>query len=128
MQFSSAKDFRSTVPEKTINLVTSEQVEIEWHLKERLKERSLSIAKLSKLTGVASNYLSNYVNNKKAADTINMVHVLAIMVALRLSSFEQLLTVSMPHETVVRFDRESSLWIESGVIPTSIQNILDNQN
>lgn len=124
MQFSSAEDFRSTVPEKTISLVTSEQVEIEWHLKERLKERGLSITKLSKLTGVASNYLSNYVNNKKAADTINMVHVLAIMVALRLSSFEQLLTVSMPHETVVRFDRESSLWIDSGDIPQSVEQFM----
>ena len=124
MQFSSAEDFRSTVPEKTISLVTSEQVEIEWHLKERLKERGLSITKLSKLTGVASNYLSNYVNKKKAADTINMVHVLAIMVALRLSSFEQLLTVSMPHETVVRFDRESSLWIDSGDIPQSVEQFM----
>ena len=124
MQFSSAEDFRSTVPEKTISLVTSEQVEIEWHLKERLKERGLSITKLSKLTGVASNYLSNYVNNKKASDTISMVQVLSIMVALRLSSFEQLITVLRPHETVVRFDRESSLWIDSGDIPQSVEQFM----
>ncbi|WP_311831974.1 helix-turn-helix domain-containing protein [Enterococcus asini] len=124
MQFRSAEDFRSTVPEKTISIVTSEQIEIEWHLKARLSEREMSINKLAQITGVSYNYLLDYANNKKKADTINMVHVLAIMVALRLSSFDQLLTVTMPHETVVRFDRESSLWIDSGNIPQSVEQFI----
>lgn len=124
MKFSSAEDFKSTVTDSIIDIVTSEHIEVEWHLKERLTERDLSIAKLAKITGISANYLSNYKNNKKVSDTLNLVHILAIMIALRLSDIEQLLTVKLPHETVVRFDRESTLWIDSGEIPASVEQFI----
>ena len=123
LEFTSYSNFRSNTNKQTKQVIQSEKVNFMWHLDKRLEERNMGIRGLSRLTGIPHNAIANYSNNDVSASTLNIEHVIAIMIALRLTSMEQLVTVEMPHGTAVRFGKESSAWMETGEVPSSVVNL-----
>jgi hypothetical protein len=78
---------------KNINEVVNKTIEefdvkVNCKLGTILDEVGLSIRELSLLTGIRYASVNELVNNKKV--TLNLQHVLAIMVALRITDFNQL--------------------------------------
>ncbi|MEG0123640.1 helix-turn-helix domain-containing protein [Enterococcus sp.] len=124
MQFTSEKDFKKTVPEITRELVKSEPITVTWHLKERMKEREISIKELEELTGIQGHTLSRYANNRQSFNTVNIVHIIALMIALRLTDMVELLTITADIEITPKFKAQSKEWKEVKLPPTEIFEIM----
>lgn len=123
MKFTSEKDFREVSNENTVKLILEEELEFNWHLKERLEERKMSGRKLSRITGIHPNVVADYVNNNMKSSSVNMEHVFAMMIALRISNSEELFSISMPHSTKIRFARERNKWIADKKLPDHLKEI-----
>src|SRR5690625_6565983 len=79
---------------KNINEVVNEtifqfpSIKFKVNLDEKVKEVGLNFTELSLLTGIRYASINELKNNKKV--TLNLQHILAIMVALRIKSFDEL--------------------------------------
>ncbi|NGY88864.1 hypothetical protein F6Y05_38440 [Bacillus megaterium] len=60
------------------------------------------------MTGMRVATISELVNGK--GTNVNYVQMLALMAALRLTSFEQLFEIRLPEEMEEQFKRESEYW------------------
>ena len=124
MEFTAKKDFKKTVPNITKELVLEEPIIVTWHLKERMVERALSNKELEELTGIQGHTLSRYANNKQTFSTINIVHVIALMIALRLTDMSELITIRADEKIVDRFEAQAEEWKEIKMPPTEVYEIL----
>uniref|UniRef100_UPI001CCFBCCE helix-turn-helix domain-containing protein n=1 Tax=Escherichia coli TaxID=562 RepID=UPI001CCFBCCE len=96
---------------KNINEIVNEtmeefgQVKVQTKISERLEELGMNLVELSKLTGIRYASLNELKNGKKV--TLNLQHLIAIMIALRIKSFDQLLTLNfMDNDMEELFDKE----------------------
>ena len=83
----------------------------------------MSGRKLSRITGIHPNVVADYVNNNMKSSSVNMEHVFAMMIALRISNSEELFSISMPHSTKIRFARERNKWIADKKLPDHLKEI-----
>lgn len=123
MKFLNAKDFREVTNQNTVDLVLEEELEFTWHVKERLEERKMSGRKLARITGIRPNLIAEYVNNDVKAATVNLEHVFAMMIALRITNSEELFSISMPHGTKIRFTKERNEWLDTKKMPDHLRDI-----
>lgn len=124
MQFVKESDFNKKIPDVTKELVMSENVELNWHLKELMNERDIKGAELAEITGIQTHTISKYANNKQNFGTINSVHVIALMIALRLTDMSELVTITTGADITTRFKREADEWKDSKIMPRTLQKIL----
>lgn len=124
MKFTSDKDFSKKVPDITKELVKSEPIRITWHLKERMIERGINLKELEELTGIQGHTLSRYSNNKQSFSTVNIVHIIALMIALRLTDMTEILTIRADEDIVPRFKAQSEEWQAIQMPPIEIYEIL----
>lgn len=118
IKFTSASDFNAKTNERQISMVLGEDLSLRWKLAELLEERNMQKIELSRLTGIRASTITDYVESDKPLATVNIGHLFAIMIALRITDISEILEVSMPKETVNRFRRERRAWIERGVAPS----------
>lgn len=105
---------------KNINEIVNEtmeefgQVKVQTKISERLEELGMSLVELSKLTGIRYASLNELKNGKKV--TLNLQHLIAIMIALRIKSFDQLLSLDfMENDMEELFDKEVLQYAEQGL-------------
>jgi len=79
-----------------------------YKIDDALKERKLTQKQLAAMTGMRVATISELVNGK--GTNVNYVQMLALMAALRLTSFEQLFEIRLPEEMEEQFKRESEYW------------------
>ena len=90
------------------------QVTVQTKIAERLEELGMSLNQLSLLTGIRYASLNELKNGKKV--TLNLQHLIAIMIALRIKSFDQLLTLDfMDKDMEDLFDKEALKYAEQGL-------------
>ena len=78
---------------------------ISMKLDDRLKERGLTQKDLAMMTGIRLATISDMVNGKGSG--FNWVQLVTVMVALRLTSFEELFSLELPVELRDRFEEEA---------------------
>ncbi|MFS0689963.1 helix-turn-helix transcriptional regulator [Sporosarcina sp. 179-K 8C2 HS] len=105
---------------KNINEIVNEtmeefgQVKVQTKISERLEELGMSLMGLSMLTGIRYASLNELKNGKKV--TLNLQHLIAIMIALRIKSFDQLLILDFVDEDKEElFDKEVLKYREQGL-------------
>ena len=105
---------------KNINEIVNEtmeefgQVKVQTKLAERIEELGLSLMELSKLTGIRYASLNELKNGKKA--TLNLQHLIAIMIALWIKSFDKILTLEFVDKDMEElFDKEVLQYEEQGL-------------
>lgn len=115
---------------KNINEVVNETIEqfhvnVKCNLGERLADLGLTIRELSLLTGIRYASVNELVNNKKV--TLNLQHLLAIMVALRITSFDELFELEFDFtEEKERFISEGEEYKKVGLPDSEIRKIKEN--
>jgi transcriptional regulator with XRE-family HTH domain len=108
---------------KNINDIVNEsieqcgEVEVKCLLQERCEERGLNLLELSKLTGIRYASLNDLKNGKKV--TLNLQHTLAIMVTLRLQSFDELFVLDFKEEDDARQFETDAYYYEKNGLPDS---------
>lgn len=94
---------------KYINDVVTETLETTPHvivnnLGDILKERGLSQGDLSRLTGLRVATLNDFINMKKTS--INLTHLVPIMIALRISDMSEIIRVEFPEDVAKQFEKD----------------------
>ena len=115
IQFSSAEDFNKLTSKTVIDLALSENVSVKIKLNEVAANRGISLYKLSKITGIRPATLSMYSEGNPAV--INSAHLLALIIALRITDISELIEIQMDSETEEKFDTDRKLWVENGWQP-----------
>lgn len=115
IQFSSSEDFNKLTSKTVIGLALSENVSVKIKLNEVAANRGISLYKLSKITGIRPATLSMYSEGNPAV--INSAHLLALIIALRITDISELIEIQMDSETEEKFDTDRRLWVENGWQP-----------
>lgn len=105
--------------------------EIVIKLDDLLKERNITQKDLASMTGMRVGTISEIANGKGIS--FNKVQILAIMVALRLTSFSQLFEIRFPNDLLEKYEQQSSEWIADKEMPIELkemyrENILKQNN
>lgn len=117
---------------KNINFVVNEtiltfgEVYVKSKLKDKLDEYGLTIMELSHLTGIRYASLNELANDKKV--TLNLQHLTAIMVALRVKSFDELFTLDFADtEKSNQFDEEVAEYKDKGLPDSALDKMGENK-
>lgn len=113
---------------KYINDVVTETLETTPHviinnLGDILKERGLSQGDLSRLTGLRVATLNDFINMKKIS--INLTHLVPIMIALRISDMNEIIRVEFPEKVTKQFERDMEGY-EGGLTKKMEKEVLKN--
>ncbi|MDY0409206.1 helix-turn-helix domain-containing protein [Virgibacillus soli] len=107
-------------------IMTFGQVKVECKLQEKIDEMDISLIELSHLTGIRYASLCDLKNNKKV--TLNLQHLTAIMIALRIQSFDELFTLTFEDEEQSKmFSVESELYKKNGLPHDAIEQMKANK-
>ena len=109
-----------------------EGAEIIYKIDEALKARGITQQDLAKMTGINHTNISRWVNGKTGIN-INKVHLLAIMVALRITDVSELISVKLPSELEKKYEEQQAEWLSSKKLPGEIkemfrENLLTSMN
>lgn len=117
---------------KNINEIVNETIEqfgkvkVIPKLDERIAELGLSLTELSHLTGIRYASLNELKNGKKV--TLNLQHLLAIMVALRINSFDELFELQFEdNRKTEQFNEEVEQYAEYGMPDSDLEKIKGNK-
>jgi DNA-binding Xre family transcriptional regulator len=117
---------------KNINEIVNESIEqcgevkVKCLLQERCEERGLNLTELSNLTGIRYASLNDLKNGKKV--TLNLQHTLAIMVSLRLKSFDDLFQLEFEdYNDSVKFEYDSFEYEKNGLPDSEYEKIKVNE-
>lgn len=110
------------------NAVVTELLEKTPHrvvnrLGELLKERGMSQGDLSRLTGIRVATINEIANIKKLS--INWLHLVPIMIALRITDMNEIISVEFPDEVKERFEKEMEGY-EGGLTPKMLEEVEKN--
>lgn len=97
------------------------EAEIVIKLDDLLKERGISQKDLAMMTGMRIGTISEISNGKGIS--FNKVQLLAIMVALRLTSFDQLFEIRLPKDMQTFYEQQSTEWITDKEIPIQVKEM-----
>jgi len=103
-----------------------------YKLDEVLKSRGVTQLELANMTGISKVTISKWVNGKTGIN-INKVHLIAIMVALRITDITELIYIEIPSELENKYEEQSSEWISSKEMPAEVkdmfrENLLESMN
>lgn len=104
--------------ENVLRYCESNEIYFVYKLEDRLKERGMSLRECSSLTGLRLETLSNLMNGKKS--TLNIHHILILMVALRITDMSELFEVVFPEPIKEQLDNEQVEWVQEGQAPSQI--------
>jgi len=117
---------------KNINEIVNEtilsfgEVYVKSKLKDKLDELGLSITELSHLTGIRYASVNELVNNKKV--TLNLQHLTAIMIALRVKSFDELFELCFEDDIKAEeFEEEVEYYSSKGIPDSALQKMKENK-
>lgn len=117
---------------KNINEIVNEsilefgEVHVKSKLKDKLDELGLSITELSHLTGIRYASLNELANSKKV--TLNLQHLTAIMIALRVKSFDELFELEFEEEgKSEEFDEEVEYYSSKGLPDSALEKMKENK-
>ncbi|MFC0232514.1 helix-turn-helix domain-containing protein [Vagococcus entomophilus] len=85
--------------------------------------REFTQSTLAELTGIRKGDISKYCNNK-FRPTINLSHLFAMMIALRVSDISEILEVRLPSEEKTKFIKQSAEWKQEGTMPSELNRLL----
>ncbi|NRQ71977.1 helix-turn-helix transcriptional regulator [Bacillus cereus] len=110
------------------NAVVTELLEKTPHrvvnrLGELLRERGMSQGDLSRLTGIRVATINEIANIKKLS--INWLHLVPIMIALRITDMNEIISVEFPDEVKERFEKEMEGY-EGGLTPKMLEEVEEN--
>lgn len=108
-----------------------DEAEIVIKLDDLLKERNITQKDLAMMTGMRVGTISEIANGKGIS--FNKVQILAIMVALRLTSFSQLFEIRFPNDLLEKYEQQSSEWLSDKEMPIDLkemyrENVLKQNN
>lgn len=108
-----------------------DEAEIVIKLDDLLKERNITQKDLAMMTGMRVGTISEIANGKGIS--FNKVQILAIMVALRLTSFSQLFEIRFPNDLLEKYEQQSSEWLSDKEMPIELkemyrENVLKQNN
>ncbi|MGE6504394.1 helix-turn-helix domain-containing protein [Bacillus wiedmannii] len=92
-------------------------------LGELLKERGMSQGDLSRLTGIRVATINEIANIKKT--NVNMLHIVPIMIALRITDMTEIFYVEFPNEVKERFAKDMEDY-EGGLTEKMIKEVEEN--
>jgi len=109
-----------------------EGAEITYKIDDALKARGITQQDLAKMTGINHTNISRWVNGKTGIN-INKVHLLAIMVALRITDIAELISVKLPNELENKYEQQRVEWLSSKKLPNEVkemfrENLLASMN
>jgi hypothetical protein len=108
---------------ETLNMFPSAKVVCK--LEERLAEVGLNLRELSLLTGIRYASLNDMKNGKRVS--LSLHHVLAIMLVLKIKSFDELFELVIEDEKEAkRFDEEAEELYKHGVSDSILEKIREN--
>lgn len=116
---------------KNINPIVNESIyqfpsiEFVCTLEDRCAEVGINLSELSLLTGIRYASINDLKNNKKV--TLNLQHILAIMMVLRLKSFDELFEIRFDGEDAERFEMESAYYRSNGLPDSAYKRMEDNK-
>lgn len=107
------------------------EAEIVIKLDDLLKERNITQKDLAMMTGMRIGTISEISNGKGIS--FNKAQILAIMVALRLTSFDQLFEIRLPKDIHDKYAEQSNEWIADREMPIELkemyrENLLKSNN
>lgn len=100
--------------EVTLDLIKKYPNKVVLRLDEILKERDLSQGDLHRMTGIRVATLNEFVNAKK--QSINVLHLVAIMSALRISDVREIFDIQFDEEVKEAWKEEMEHY-EKGMTP-----------
>ncbi|MEH7117246.1 helix-turn-helix transcriptional regulator [Neobacillus vireti] len=86
-----------------------------------LHERGITQKDLAMMTGMRVGTISEIVNGKGIS--FNKVQLTAIMVALRVYNYSDIIEVRLPEDLKEQYDRERKEWIETKEMPISLKEM-----
>lgn len=102
-----------------LRVVDREGILFRFKLSDRLQERNLTVRKCSEITGLRLATISDLMNGNKSS--INLHHVIVLMVCLRISRFEDLVEIYIPDKIKDEFDSDSLSWITKGQLSKKVE-------
>lgn len=90
-----------------------------FKLDDLLKSRGLTQKDLASMTGIRVGTISEWVNGKGLS--INKVQLVAIMVALRVTSINDIIEIRLPVEIHAQYKEEAELWQDTKHMPDTIR-------
>lgn len=91
-------------------------------LDELLKEKGVTQKQLSSMTGMRAGTISQWVN-AKSGHTINLVQLMAIMVALRVTDITEIITIRLPKELEEKYKQQSAEWSSDKEMPIEVKEM-----
>ncbi|MDO5519742.1 MAG: helix-turn-helix transcriptional regulator [bacterium] len=86
-----------------------------FKLADRMRERNLTVRKLSALSGLRLATISDMMRGKK--NSINMHHIVVLMAVLRLDSITELVDIRVPASIKDEMITESTHWKKTHEVP-----------
>lgn len=93
-----------------------------FKLADILKEKNLTVRECAKLTGLRLATISDMMNGNKSS--INLHHILVIMVCLRITDINDIVEIYIPEEIKKRFENESKQWIEENELSDDLKLLI----
>ncbi|MBS4224198.1 helix-turn-helix domain-containing protein [Lederbergia citrea] len=116
---------------KNINDVVNETIEqygkvrVICKLQDRIDEVGLNLRELSLLTGIRYASLNELKNGKKV--TLNLQHLLAVMIALKIQSFDELFELQFDEDDAIeRFEADAQIYKDTGIPDIDLKRIESN--
>ena len=126
-QFTSENDFTKKTSGLLKSFILGEEVSVNFKLKEVLKDRDFTAYALAKETGISYGVIHGYSTGKNmAASALNMEHLIAIIIALRVTDISELLEIEMPVETEDKFKKDLQLWKDNNWRPVYTKKQLED--
>jgi DNA-binding Xre family transcriptional regulator len=100
---------------------TVPDVNLAFRLEDALSKRNISQKQLSQITGIRIASINELVSGKKSS--VNFLHIIAIMIALRITDIRELIDVELDSEVKDRFNYETYGWIMDHKVPEEVNKL-----
>lgn len=98
-----------------------EDADIIIKLDDLLKERNITQKDLAQMTGMRVGTISEIVNGKGIS--FNKVQLLSIIVALRITDFNEIFELRLPEDMRDSFNKQSNEWIQDREMPIEVKEM-----
>jgi len=99
-------------------------LEFVFKIDDLLETRGLTQRDLSDLTGIPIGAVTDWVGGKSG--TINKVHLMSLLNALRVTDISELFEVKLPEDTEKQFKKDAKEWTKNQDMPESVKDIYKN--